>query len=171
MGVQISEIVPKKDTSFEALRGRKVSLDAFNALYQFLAIIRQYDGTLLMDSQGNVTSHLSGLFYKTIKLVEAGVKPVYVFDGEPPKLKRRTIEERREVRRKAEELWEEKRRAGKIEEARVAAQAAIKLTGKMVEESKDLLGVMGVPWVQAPSEGEAQAAFMCSQGSVWAAGS
>ena len=171
MGVQLGEIVPAKEVSLESLKGRTISIDAFNSLYQFLAIIRQYDGTPLMDSQGNITSHLSGLYYRTIKLMEAGIRPVYVFDGKPPELKARTIAERREIRREAETKWREHLEKGEVKEAKTAAQAAIRLTDKMVLESKELLKCMGVPVVQAPSEGEAQAAFMCSQGSVWAAGS
>ncbi|MBN1159673.1 MAG: flap structure-specific endonuclease, partial [Candidatus Diapherotrites archaeon] len=160
MGVQISELVTPEKIDLKVLQGRKIAIDAFNSLYQFLAIIRQFDGTPLMDSAGNITSQYSGLFYRTIKLVEAGIKPVYVFDGEPPILKFRTIQERRQTREKAEKKWKEAQKKGDMEAARKYAQASMKLTGEMIEGSKKLLEAMGIPWVQAPSEGEAQAAHM-----------
>jgi len=171
MGVQIGEIVPKRELSFKDLRGKVIAIDAFNSMYQFLATIRQPDGTPLMDSTGRVTSHLSGLLYRTTNLVEEGVKPVYVFDGEPPELKSKTIEERRETRKEAEMHWKEALERGDIEEARKYAQASSKLTDEMVKESKELLDYMGIPWVQAPSEGEAQASHMVKRGDAWAVGS
>ena len=96
MGIKINELVKdiRKTISFENLLNKKISIDAFNSIYQFLAIIRQRDGTLLMDLEGNVTSHLSGLFYRNIKFLEYNIKPIYVFDGKPPELKLETINER-----------------------------------------------------------------------------
>ncbi len=171
MGVNLSDIVPKQKISFEALEGRKIAIDAYNALYQFLSIIRQPDGTPLMDSKGRITSHLSGIFYRTAKFLEAGILPVYVFDGEPPEEKKITIEKRIEMREISREKWREMIARGDVEEARKYAQAAVFLEREMVEDVKSLLSAMGVPWVQAPSEGEAQAAYMCSRGDVWASAS
>lgn len=153
------------------LSGRIIAIDAMNTLYQFLSIIRQPDGTSLMDSRGNITSHLSGVFYRTINLLEAGIKPVYVFDGEPPELKSGTVEERRKIRKEAEKMWEEALEKGDLEEARKYAQASSKLSDEMVEESKRLLDAIGIPHVQAPSEGEAQASYMARKGAVWAVAS
>lgn len=171
MGVQLGDLVPKEHIEIEHLSGRKIAIDAYNALYQFLAIIRQMDGTPLMDSKGRVTSHLSGLFYRTAKLMEAGIKPCYVFDGAPPDFKEKTNEERKKVRAAAKEKWEDALKRGEIEEAKKHAQASSKLTREMVEDSKALLDAMGIPWVQAPSEGEAQAAFIAQRGDVWASAS
>ena len=154
--------------SLEEMRGRVLAIDGYNALYQFLSIIRQPDGTPLMDSAGRVTSHLSGVFYRTVNLLEAGIKPVYVFDGKPPELKLREIERRAEIKEKAEEEYRAALERGDLEGARKAAQATSRLTGEMVDQTKDLLGAMGIPWVQAPSEGEAQAAFMTRRGDAWA---
>ena len=154
--------------SLEEMRGRVLAIDGYNALYQFLSIIRQPDGTPLMDSAGRVTSHLSGVFYRTVNLLEAGIKPVYVFDGKPPELKLREIERRAEIKEKAEEEYRAALERGDLEGARKAAQATSHLTGEMVDQTKDLLGAMGIPWVQAPSEGEAQAAFMTRRGDAWA---
>jgi flap endonuclease-1 len=171
MGVQLGEIIPKEKIEFENLAGRKIAIDAFNSLYQFLSIIRQPDGTPLMDSKGRVTSHLSGLFYRTGKLVEYGVLPIYVFDGKPPDLKRKVSEERRQIREEAHEKWKEAIKAGDMTAAKRHAQASSKLTGEMIDESKRLLETMGIPWVQALGEGEAQAAYMVQHGDAWASAS
>ena len=174
MGVNLRELIPesaRRQIEVRALKGHIVALDAYNMLYQFLAAIRQPDGTPLMDSEGRVTSHLNGLFYRTISLAEEGVKPVYVFDGKPPELKRRELEERIKRKEEAAKLYRAAIEAGRLEEAKKYAQAASRLTGEMVEESKELLDAMGLPWVQAPAEGEAQAAYMSRRGDAWAAGS
>ncbi|RLG53432.1 MAG: flap endonuclease-1 [Thermoproteota archaeon] len=171
MGVKISDLVIAHRIDLEKLRGKSVAIDAFNAMYQFLSIIRQRDGTPLMTSSGEITSVHSGVFYRTAKLLATGIIPVYVFDGEPPPFKRKTVEEREEVRREAMEKWREALAAGRLEDARKYAQAALSLTSEMIEDAKKILEYMGVPIVQAPSEGEAQAAYMAKKGDVWAAGS
>jgi len=174
LGVNLRDLIPegvRRTIDLKVLSGRVVALDAYNMLYQFLAAIRQPDGTPLMDRQGRVTSHLSGLFYRTINFAEEGLKPVYVFDGKPPEMKRVELEERIRRREEAAKLYEQALEAGRIAEARKYAQATGRLTSEMVEESKRLLGAMGVPYVQAPAEGEAQAACMAAWGDAWAAGS
>ena len=173
LGVQLRELVApvKVDIELDNISGKAVALDAYNALYQFLATIRQPDGTPLMDAQGRVTSHLNGLFYRTINLLERGVKPIYVFDGKPPELKAAELERRMKTRMEAERKYVEALERGELEEARIYAQQASRLSSTMVEDAKRLLDVMGVPWVQAPAEGEAQAAHMAAKGDVWAAAS
>ncbi|MFN3803711.1 MAG: flap endonuclease-1 [Pyrobaculum sp.] len=161
----------RRELKLENLAGRCVVLDIYNALYQFLASIRQPDGTPLMDRAGRVTSHLSGLFYRTINLLEAGIRPVYVFDGRPPEFKLLEVERRKKAKEKAVEDAIAALREGKREEAVKYMKRAIFLTSEMVEEAKRLLTYMGVPWVQAPSEGEAQAAYMARRGQCWAVGS
>src|SRR5256885_16573622 len=110
MGINLSDIVTLEPRKLEDFSGKVLAIDAFNTLYQFLAIIRQPDGTPLMDRQGRGTSHLSGLIYRLSNFVEAGIKPVFVFDGEPPRLKARTIQSRGEIKRKAEREWRQGRR-------------------------------------------------------------
>ncbi len=171
MGVQIAEILPKRQIDLEALKGKKIAIDAFNWIYQFLSIIRNREtGEQLKDSKGRVTSHLSGLFYRTAKLMEAGIKPVYVFDGIPPNFKY-VISQRSE--RKEEAHWRLKKAIEEedVETIRIVAPQTSRLTGEMIEQSKKLLGFMGVPVVQAPSEGEAQCAFLCKEGLVFATAS
>jgi flap endonuclease-1 len=170
MGVQISDIIEGRPVELVELSGNRIAIDAYNTLYQFLSIIRdRFTGEPLKDSKGRVTSHLSGLFYRTINLLEAGIKPVFVFDGQPPSFKGKTIEERQAVRRDAEQKWKEAVARG--EEAMKYAQAAMHLTDEMLKDSKELLDALGVPWIQAPSEGEAQCAYMCRVGKVDFAGS
>jgi len=171
MGVQISELLPKQTIDMKQLTGKRIAIDAFNWLYQFLSSIRQYDGTPLTDSKGNITSHLSGLFYRTAKLMQNGIKPIYVFDGEKPKFKEMTNKMRSSVKEEAKEKYANAIREGDIESARKYAQQTAELTEEMVKESKELLNAMGIPTVQAPSEGEAQCSFMCKEGIVYATAS
>lgn len=171
MGVDLSEVLRKRKIVLDDLSGRSLAVDAYNTLYQFLAIIRQPDGTPLMDRQGRVTSHLSGILYRTANLIEKGIRIAYVFDGEPPELKEMEIKRRRRVREEAAVKYEAALKAGSIEDARKFAQATATLKKLMVEDSKRLLKGLGIPWVDAPSEGEAQAAHMAARGDVWAAAS
>ena len=167
MGVNLRALVPEraiKTVSLKDLAGKAIAFDAYNALYQFLSIIRGPDGRPLKDSSGKITSHLSGLFYRTVNLIELGIKPIYVFDGKPPALKEAEIKRRMEIREEALVKYEEALRAGRLEEARKYAQQAARLRDEMVEDAKRLLTLMGVPWVQAPSEGEAQAAHIVRRG-------
>ena len=148
----------------EDLSGKTVAIDAYNALYQFLAIIRQPDGTPLKDNTGKVTSHLSGLLYRTSNLVELGIKPIYVFDGKPPELKTEEIQRRRQVKVEAQVHYEKAVARGDMAKARMFAQATTNMKTYMKEDAHRLLDLMGLPWVQAPSEGEAQAAHMTKRG-------
>ncbi|MEM2089846.1 MAG: flap endonuclease-1 [Candidatus Pacearchaeota archaeon] len=160
MGLQIGEIVPKKEIKLESLSGKIIAVDAFNAIYQFLANIRQPDGTPLMDSKGRITSHLSGLFYRTVNLMTKGIKLVYVFDGRPHELKSITVANREARKEEAMKKYKEAKEAGEQEEMLKYAKQIPKLTEEMIDESKELVLALGLPVVQAPSEGEAQAAFI-----------
>jgi flap endonuclease-1 len=171
MGVDISNLVEPKKIALEDLAGRSIAIDAFNTLYQFLSMIRQRDGTPLMDRDGRITSHLSGLYFRSAALLELGVKPVYVFDGKPPELKRKTIMERVSAKVQAEKEWKEAIEKGDIKKAFSRATRTSRLTDEMVDESCDLLDALGIPWIKAPSEGEAQISHMAKRGVVWAAAS
>ncbi|MCI4350951.1 MAG: flap structure-specific endonuclease [Thermoplasmata archaeon] len=171
MGLPIRDLVSPKELAWSALAGRTLAVDAYNAIYQFLATIRQRDGQLFCDAQGRVTSHLMGLFYRTTSLLGDGVLPVWVFDGRPPDLKAGTIRGRILAKERAETEWKEALAEGDLERARRKAAQTSRLTGPMVEEAKALLSALGVPHIQAPSEGEAQAARMAARDSVWGAAS
>ena len=171
MGIQLGDIIPRRKISLAEIAGKKIAIDAFNALYQFLSIIRGADGNPLMDSEGRVTSHLSGLLYRTTNLAEMGIRACYVFDGAPPQLKRLEIVRREEVKQAATVKLRKAIDEGRTEEVRKYAQATARLTHPMVSDAQRLLSLMGIPWIQAPSEGEAQAAYMASRGDVYAAAS
>ncbi|MFH1450815.1 MAG: flap endonuclease-1 [archaeon] len=171
MGVDISDLVEAKELELKSLAGKRIAIDAFNTLYQFLAIIRQPDGTPLMDNEGRVTSHLSGLFYRTAKLMELGILPSFVFDGKPPQLKADTIKKRGAIKVEAKKKWKDAVEKEDLKSAKKYAQATSKLDERMIDDSKALLDALGIPWVQSPSEGEAQAALICKENDVYAVGS
>ncbi len=171
VGVNLKDIILHKPLEFSDLRGRTIAVDALNTTYQFLSSIRQRDGTPLMDSQGNVTSHLTGLLYRNVNLLKMGVKPVYVFDGKPPDLKFKTLEARGTAKREAREEWLKAKEEGRLDDALKYAKRTSKLTDEMLEDSRKLLDLMGVPHIQAPAEGEAQCTLMVNKGDAWAVGS
>lgn len=171
MSVDLGKLVTKRKLEISELNGRTIAIDAFNVLYQFLSIIRGPDGAPLQDFKGNVTSHLSGLFYRTIELVENGIKPIYVFDGLPSMLKQKTIQARMNRREEAYQAWQKAKDEGDLEGAKKYAQQSTKINKYIIESSKELLDYMGVAHINAPSEGEAQAVEMCKKGLVYAAAS
>ncbi|MFX0031628.1 MAG: flap endonuclease-1 [Candidatus Hodarchaeota archaeon] len=173
MGIKINQLLTdvKRTITFENLFNRAIAIDAFNTIYQFLAIIRQSDGTLLMDDDGNVTSHLSGLFYRTINFLEHNIKPIFVFDGTPPELKMDTIEDRRKTKEEYKEKMIKAKEEEDFREAKRFAQLTSKLDDGMVEESKKLINFFGIPIVEASSEGEAQSAYLVEVGDAWACAS
>jgi flap endonuclease-1 len=164
LGVNFKDLIPKTQVKLEDLSGKIIAIDAYNAIYQFLSIIRQPDGTPLKDSTGKITSHLSGLFYRTSNLIEMGIKPIYVFDGIPPILKAAEIERRRQVKVEAAASYTKAVASGNTAKMRTFASATSSMRDYMQEDSRRLLELMGLPWVQAPSEGEAQAAHMTKRG-------
>ena len=167
MGLPFRDLVHAQEIPWESLAGKTLAVDAYNAIYQFLATIRQRDGQPFTDANGQPTSHLIGLFYRTTSLLSDGVLPVWVFDGKPPDLKAGTLRGRFLVKERAQADWEKALAAGDLETARRKAAQTSRLTRSMAEESMRLLSALGVPTVQAPSEGEAQAASMARSGTVW----
>jgi flap endonuclease-1 len=165
MGVAIRDIIAeyKIPITWESLPGI-AAIDANNALYQFLTIIRQPDGTPLMDGRGRITSHLSGILFRMANFLEKGIRPVFVFDGKPDELKMATIDKRRKVRDTAGERWKEALERGDEVEAYKQARSSTRVDETIIGTSKELLRLMGIPIVQAPGEGEAQASYMGIKG-------
>jgi len=163
MGLQIGDIVPRQAITLEGLKGKFIVIDAFNSIYQFLSSIRQPDGTPLMDSKKRVTSHLSGLFYRNINLLQEGIKLIYVFDGTPPEQKGRTHELRQEAKDEAREKYEQAKQEEDIESMGKYSKALSRLNQEMIDESKELLKALGICVIQAPGEGEAEAAFLARE--------
>ena len=171
MGLQIGELVPRKEVTFKELQGKVVAIDAFNAIYQFLSSIRQPDGTPLMDSQKRVTSHLSGLFYRSVALLSEGIRLIYVFDGEYHPLKGKTHELRQEAKDLAKDKYEEAKEEEDVEGMSKYSRGFIKLNSEMITEGKELLNALGIAVVQAPGEGEMQCAELVKNGQAYAIGS
>ncbi len=171
MGVKFKDIISPEKINLEDLDGKIIAIDAANTIYQFLSSIRQRDGTPLMDHQGNVTSHLSGILYRTSAIVEKGIKPIYVFDGKPSEFKDDTIEQRRSIRVEAEKKWKKALEEGDEKNARKYATRSSRMSPYIVETSKKLLDLMGIPYVQSFGEGEAQASYMVANGDAWAVAS
>jgi flap endonuclease-1 len=172
VGVHLTPIAIRHPTTLNALRSRRIAVDGNLELYQFLSIMRTRDGAPLQDSHGRITSHLNGLAFRTTHLIaEYDIRPLFVFDGPPPDLKREEIRKRREAREKSQREYQAAVASGDTTTAWSKAVMTSRLTKPMVEEAKTLLGLLGIPWIQAPSEGEAQAAFLARHGDVWAAGS
>ncbi len=171
MGVALKDILEYDDITIDKLSNKKIAIDTFNMLYQFLASIRQSDGNPLTDSKGNVTSHLKGLFNRLIYFKKNNIKAIFVFDGVAPKLKEKERELRREKKIEADKKYKEAVDMGLMEEARKYASGTTKLETFMIEEAKEIIRAFGFPIVDAPSEGEAQAAYMAKQGDLFAAAS
>ena len=169
MGLNIRDIIPRKELEISDLNGKTVCVDAFNILYQFLSTVRQVDGTPLMDNKKRVTSHLSGIFYRNINLLSEGMKLVYVFDGKPPEQKGKIHVRREAGRDVAKERYEEAKQQEDISGMRRYGSQLIRLEDEMIVESKELLEAMGIAVVQAPGEGEAEAAYLSRKKEVYAA--
>lgn len=172
MGVPLTPLIVKDTPRLADLAGKRLAVDGNAELYQFLALIRMRDGSPLMDGQGRITSHLVGLLYRTSRLIsDYGLELVFVFDGQPPALKSEEIERRRQTRARFELEMAQARAAGELERAYSKATMTSRLSRAMVDEARELLALLGVPTIQAPGEGEAQAAFMAQRGESWAAAS
>ena len=92
-----------KEGKIENYFGRKIAIDASMSIYQFLIQVRLQGGEgQLTNENGEVTSHLSGMMYRTIRMMEAGIKPVFVFDGKPPTMKGGELAKRKERMKNAE---------------------------------------------------------------------
>jgi flap endonuclease-1 len=171
MGLDLKPLVKSSPIMISELSGKVIAIDAYNTIYQFLATIRGITGELLTNNNGEVTSHLSGLFYRNVNLLAEDIKLIYIFDGKPSPLKSKEIDRRRQVKQDALNKYQEAITAGRFEDARKYGQATSVLTDKMVEESKMILTLLGIPYIQAPSEGEAAAAQLTQSNIAFACAS
>ena len=171
MGLNISQIIPKKEISLDDLKNKVLAVDASQMLYQFLSSIRQPDGTPLMDSKNNITSHLMGISTRIPNLIERNIKLVFVFDGKPPSLKIHEKEQREHRKQLAEEKLEKAREEGDEESMLKYSKQSMRLSFKMSDEAKELIRAFGLPVIQSPSEAEAQCSFMAEKGDAYAVAS
>lgn len=160
MGIKLRDLSSPKKIKINDLDGNVVAIDGFNTIYQFLTTIRGQSGEPLMDSKGRVTSHLTGLFYRNINLLMANIKPIYVLDGKPSPLKKIIIERRKEIKEKMKEKYHQALKEGKIEDAKKYARSTVKINELIINDCKKILELMGIPVIDAPSEGEAAAAYL-----------
>jgi len=169
MGVSFKELITKKeDIEIKDLANKILAIDTFNLLYQFITTIRQQDGTPLKDSKGNVTSHLIGLFSRTTHLMRYNIKPIFVFDGVAPDLKEKERERRNKIKEDAQEMYEKAVKEEDVDSMKKYAQRTSRLTPEMVDDAKLLITALGLPYIDAPSEGDAQAAYLVKKGDAWA---
>jgi flap endonuclease-1 len=168
MGIAFKDIIVSKEISMQDLKNKTLSVDSFNMLYQFLTTIRARDGSLLTDQNGHVTSHLIGLFSRTTSMMEQGLKLAFVFDGKAPELKKKEQERRAEVKKEAKKEYEVAKQRDDIDAMRKYASRTARLTKEMVEDAKELITSLGLPVIQAKSEGEAQAAYLVKQKQAYA---
>jgi len=171
MGVDIKSLLIREKTNLESFSSKIIAIDAYNAIYQFLAIIRGPEGLHLTDSSGRVTSHLTGLLHRNVNFLSMGIKPVYVFDGKPPSLKTAEIQRRKLGKKEATIKYEKAKASGDFESARKYAQQTTSMQDTMVDDSKHLLDLFGIPYIQATADGEATAAYMNKTGMVHAVAS
>jgi len=168
MGVALTELLVKHDILLDQLKGKVLAVDSPQWLYQFISNIRQRDGALLMDSKGEVTSHLMGLLTRVSNLLHQDIKLVFVFDGEPPLLKKKVLQERRRIKEEAEKKYQEALKMEDTQAIKKYSSMTSKLTKEMIEEAKGLIRAFGLPVVEAPCEAEGQAAYMTRKGDAFA---
>jgi len=168
VGLQFKELIVKHEISIKELHGKVLAIDSMNLLYQFLTTIRAADGSVLTDKQGHVTSHLIGLFSRTTALMEEGLKLAFVFDGKPPVIKQKTWEKRTAIKVEASLKLKAAEEAGNIEEMKRFASRTSILTKEMIADAKNIIRALGLPIIDAPSEGEAQTAYMVKKGDAYA---
>nr|AIF18811.1 flap endonuclease-1 (FEN1, RAD2) [uncultured marine thaumarchaeote KM3_84_F03] len=142
------------------MSGNSIAIDGYNIIYQFLTTIRGPTGEPLMNSKGKITSHITGLFYRNINLLNNNIRPIYVLDGKPPQLKSTLIKKRKEIREKNQEKYQKAMEEGDQEQARRYAHSMIKINEGIINDVKKILDLMGIQCIQAPAEGEATVAYM-----------
>ena len=170
MGCNLRDITSPETIDLTDLAGKRVGVDAFLTAFQFLTTMRdrspQGDGGPLRAENGKVVSHLMGFLNRTTTMLAAGIKPVFVFDGTAPDLKADEIAQRKARRLEAERIHKEALAAGDFPLAQKMAQRIMHYSPEMVAETKQLLDLLGVPWVDAKAEGEGQAAVMAAKGQL-----
>src|ERR671912_2212918 len=171
MGIDLKPILTTCPIKSSDLSNKIIAVDAYNTIYQFLATIRGPTGESLTNNKGEITSHLSGLFYRNINFLTENIKLVYIFDGKPHSLKFKEIARRKELKQEAIEKYQEALEEGRLEDAKKYSQGTVILTDKIIEQSKMILKLLGIPVIQAPSEGEETASILTKDGMAYACAS
>jgi flap endonuclease-1 len=157
-----------KEIDLKKLTGYKVACDASMSIYQFListqGVNKSFGLQELSDKEGNLTGHLLGMFNRSIMMLENGIRPIWVFDGKPPEMKQDLLEQRKEKKKVAEEKLDKAKEDGDDEAVKKYAGQTIRITKTMIEDAKNLVRLLGLPCVEAPSEAEAQCVELCKSG-------
>ncbi|RDW68074.1 Flap endonuclease 1 [Coleophoma cylindrospora] len=163
-------ITPRMRMHTTSIQISNLTLARSMSIYSFLIAVRS-GGEMLTNEDGETTSHLMGMFYRTLRIVDNGIKPVYVFDGAPPKLKSGELAKRFQRKAEATEGLEEAKETGTAEEVEKFSRRTVRVTREHNAECQRLLKLMGVPYIIAPTEAEAQCAVLARAGKVYAAAS
>lgn len=148
-----------RQISPEQLRGKHIAIDVSVSIYQFLA------------TTGDTESMVQGLFLRTVNLIENGIQPVYVFDGKPPEIKKETLARRDSRRLKATEQVAAATNNPDQEESTLRRnQQLMKISEDHIKFCKKLFDLMGLPYVQAPEEAEAQCVELVKSGRCFGVG-
>lgn len=153
-----------KENFVENYQGKKIAIDISILIYQVVIAIRN-TGSDLTNDKGDVTSHILGIFNKTLSFLERGIIPIYIFDGKPPNLKKKILEARNIIRKKALEKYSDAQtEAEKIK----YFKRSVYITKKQIDECQELLQLMGIPYIEAPEEADSQLAYLCKENLVYA---
>lgn len=170
LGCNLRDLAEPVTIELDELSGKIVGIDSYLIAFQFLTTIRARgetgDGGPLKDSKGRTVAHLMGFLERATTLMEKGIIPVFIFDGEHPELKADTMAQRKAKSQDAEKKWRAALSAGDYQEAQKWGQRCVRYTPEMVAETMEMLGLLGVPALLAAAEGEAQAAVMAQKGLV-----
>ncbi|OAF71111.1 hypothetical protein A3Q56_01146, partial [Intoshia linei] len=157
-----------KECKIENFFGYKVAIDASMSIYQFLVAVRSGNDNLQMD--GETTSHLTGMFYRSIKLMEKGIKPIFVFDGKPPDIKENELIKRKVLKEKVTEDLKIAQEEGDMETAIKLSRRLVHIKPEYVDECRKLFSLLGVPYIDAPGEAEAECVNLVKLGFAYAVG-
>ena len=157
---------------YEEIEGSVVAIDAHNWLYRYLTTtVKWTNEEVYTTADGEEVANLVGILKGLPTLFEHDLVPVFVFDGGVTELKSDEVERRREQRQAAEERLEDARERGDVIEAARLEARTQRLTELIQDTTRELLSLLDVPYVDAPAEGEAQAAYMNRIGDVEYVGS
>lgn len=168
MGVNLKELVSEKEITFKDLTNKTLAVDAYNLLYQFITTILQYDGTPLSDSNGNVTAHLVGLMSRLKPFYENNIKLVFVFDGKSLDLKKNELKKRKEIKEKAMEKLQEATQNEDYESMKKYSRQVRTIDKKIIDETKEFLDIMGIPYIDALHDAEPQASYLVNNNQCYA---
>lgn len=153
----------ERDIEQEKLKNKVIAIDISILLYQVVISTRSKCGVDHLSPTGEMSTHILGLFNKTLILLKKKIIPVYVFDGKPPELKKKTLNLRKDIRKKALE----KLKTTKDDKERIKyLKRSVSINKKHLDECRELLDNLGIPYINAPQEADSQCAYLAYCGLV-----